>query len=194
MTGRGFTIVELLVVIVVIAVLATISVIAYNGIQARAEKTKTLSAVRSFEQALKAYEAFGNTLPESVSYCLGTGYTDKTGDGVPDCRWNTGTVSPNAAFNASLAQYVQTSITITQKPVTSGNAGIIGMYFMNDSDLTLDGSPQHNWIVYAVQDKHCGRTVPLLIDPYPEGGFTSKPNDTVSENWGSGGLCWIPLE
>lgn len=33
---RGFTIVELLIVIVVIAILAAISIIAYNGIQSRA--------------------------------------------------------------------------------------------------------------------------------------------------------------
>ena len=32
-TARGFTIVELLVVIIVIAILATISIIAYNGIR-----------------------------------------------------------------------------------------------------------------------------------------------------------------
>ena len=32
---RGFTIVELLIVIVVIAILAAISIVAYNGIQAR---------------------------------------------------------------------------------------------------------------------------------------------------------------
>jgi prepilin-type N-terminal cleavage/methylation domain-containing protein len=34
--ARGFTIVELLIVIVVIAILAAITIVAYNGIQSRA--------------------------------------------------------------------------------------------------------------------------------------------------------------
>ena len=41
---RGFTIVELLVVIVVIAILAAISIVAYNGMKERADTAKTASA------------------------------------------------------------------------------------------------------------------------------------------------------
>ena len=37
---RGFTIVELLIVIVVIAILAAITIVAYSGITARANTTK----------------------------------------------------------------------------------------------------------------------------------------------------------
>ena len=190
---QGFTIVEILIVIVVIAILATITVVSYNGIQVRAEKDKTLTAVRAYKQALEVYKAFEGAYPTTATYCLGSGYIDRTGDGNPDCRWNSGNVNPNTAFNSALATYVQASVDITQKPVMSGSSGMVGMYFMNDSRLSLDGNPQYNWIVYAVPDKHCALNVPLLVAPYPTGGFTSKSNDTVSENWGSGGLCWIPL-
>lgn len=51
---RGFTIVELLIVIVVIAILAAITIVAYNGIQNRA---KTSSAQAAANVILKKAEA-----------------------------------------------------------------------------------------------------------------------------------------
>ena len=52
---RGFTIVELLIVVVIIAILAAITIVAYNGIQNRA-KTSSTQAVASSIQ--KKFEAF----------------------------------------------------------------------------------------------------------------------------------------
>ena len=72
--SRGFTIVELLIVIVVIAILAAITVVAYNGIQTRAENTKTITAVATYVRALKAYHADKDSYPQ-LSYpfiCLGS--------------------------------------------------------------------------------------------------------------------------
>ena len=59
----GFTIVELLIVIVVIAILAAISIVAYNGIQARAKDGERLSEIRSIEKALALYYADEGTYP-----------------------------------------------------------------------------------------------------------------------------------
>ena len=191
MSRKGFTIVELLIVIVVIAILASITVVGYSGVRASAEKTKTVSTARSYIQALSAYQLSEGTYPTTSTYCLGNGYTDRTSDGVPDCRWGSGNINPNATFNTTLNKYLQVSASITQAPVMNGTAGVIGMYFMNDSLGMLDGKEQRNWLVYAVPDKKCGMTVPLLTSTYPQ--FTSKGNDAVSENWGSGGLCWMPL-
>ncbi len=52
----GFTIVELLVVIVIIAILAAVSIVAYNGVQTRAENTKTLSGLGQLGKALQLYK------------------------------------------------------------------------------------------------------------------------------------------
>jgi prepilin-type N-terminal cleavage/methylation domain-containing protein len=50
---RGFTIVELLIVIVVIGILAAITIVAYNGVQTRAENNKTVAAVNQSVKLLK---------------------------------------------------------------------------------------------------------------------------------------------
>ncbi len=53
--NRGFTIVELLIVIVVIAILASISIVAYNGIQRRANVSAAYSDMKSLGQAFEIY-------------------------------------------------------------------------------------------------------------------------------------------
>lgn len=53
---RGFTIVELLIVIVVIAVLAAISVVAFAGIQERARDTQRKSDLANLAKAIKLYQ------------------------------------------------------------------------------------------------------------------------------------------
>ena len=54
---EGFTIVELLIVIVVIGILAAITIVAYNGIQERAETTKITSQASAYVRGLKLWEA-----------------------------------------------------------------------------------------------------------------------------------------
>ena len=50
---KGFTIVELLIVIVVIAILATISIVAYNGIQQRARASALADGITKVEKAFR---------------------------------------------------------------------------------------------------------------------------------------------
>jgi prepilin-type N-terminal cleavage/methylation domain-containing protein len=60
---RGFTIVELLIVIVVIAILAAITIIAYNGIQNRARTTKAQTNAAAVQKVAEAYNAINGTYP-----------------------------------------------------------------------------------------------------------------------------------
>lgn len=76
MKSRGFTIVELLIVIVVIGILAAITVVAFNGVQTRANNTQSISTARSWIGAFEAYAAANgnypaNTIVAQDNYCLG---------------------------------------------------------------------------------------------------------------------------
>lgn len=52
---QGFTIVELLIVVVIIAILAAITIIAYTGLQARANNSAADTLVNNVAKKMHAY-------------------------------------------------------------------------------------------------------------------------------------------
>ena len=62
---RGFTIVELLIVIVVIGILAAITIVAYNGVQNRAKDTKYQTDAATIVKKAEAINADTGSYPTS---------------------------------------------------------------------------------------------------------------------------------
>ncbi len=65
---RGFTIVELLIVIVVIGILAAITIVAYSGIQQRARDSVRAQDLSSIKQALLLYNTDHGGVPMTNTY------------------------------------------------------------------------------------------------------------------------------
>lgn len=90
--NHGFTIVELLIVIVVIGVLAAITVVAFNGIQARAKNTSTTQTAKNMVSMLKAYSITNSGLAANTvtkdHLCLGdpSEYPAVSGMAAGECR------------------------------------------------------------------------------------------------------------
>jgi prepilin-type N-terminal cleavage/methylation domain-containing protein len=74
--AQGFTIVELLIVVVIVAILASITLVAFNGVQNRAQNSRILGAVTSWEKILKLYKVQKGALPSSDYNCLSSASTD----------------------------------------------------------------------------------------------------------------------
>lgn len=72
MRQRGFTIVELLIVIVVIGILAAIVIVAFNGVQERARTTRVQAEAKSI---LKASEAARSSKATVLSGVTGSTYS-----------------------------------------------------------------------------------------------------------------------
>lgn len=96
---RGFTIVELLIVIVVIAILAAITIVAYNGIQERASSAAVISEAQAYVKGLKLWEA--DVGRPTTSSCIAPS-TYTTCANSPG--WTTNT-TVDAAFMSNLVSY-----------------------------------------------------------------------------------------
>ena len=64
---KGFTIVELLIVIVVIAILASISIVSYNGIQNRAKATAAASTAKNVATKAEMANTFKSAYPGVIA-------------------------------------------------------------------------------------------------------------------------------
>jgi prepilin-type N-terminal cleavage/methylation domain-containing protein len=99
--NRGFTIVELLIVIVVIAILAAIVIIAYNGVSQRARDAKRLTDITAVYKAIQMYYADNGTYPVTATP-FGNGLSDSNcAAGITSAQWVPGLVPK---YLASLPQ------------------------------------------------------------------------------------------
>ncbi|MGY4893090.1 MAG: type II secretion system protein [Candidatus Saccharimonadota bacterium] len=68
---KGFTIVELLIVVVVIAILAAITIVSFNGISQRAANTAALDSLRKIEKSMLMYRETNRILPPGADFYSG---------------------------------------------------------------------------------------------------------------------------
>ena len=107
---KGFTIVELLIVIVVIAILASISVVAYNGVQDRARNAQIATAADVYKKALEMYRVDHGEYPSGQA-CLGlvSDYPAKDGFAAGQCMYSSVhgvSWSVNNGINDKLLKYI----------------------------------------------------------------------------------------
>lgn len=144
----GFTIVELLIVIVVIAVLAAITVVAFNGIQQRAQATRTISTAQSYIKALQAYITQYGAYPITYNACLGDTNVDTNGNGIPDCGTN-GDTNQSNTLNTELRKVMPTLPKVDLPPITDGTNTITGMrYNWGGSSRIVDGKARPLMVIY----------------------------------------------
>lgn len=112
---RGFTIVELLIVIVVIGILAAIVIVAYSGVQQRARNTQVVTGVVAYQKALISYNTINGSYPVNGG-CLGSNYpANQCWTGID------GTLATDATLDANIATI------FTAKPTLATNLMSIGI-------------------------------------------------------------------
>lgn len=103
---QGFTIVELIVTIVVIGILATITVVAYNGVQAGARDADRMSDLDKIADAIQLYRAKNGNDIQTGSGCGGSG------NGQGWFNYDNNTTYPDSILSCLVAaEYLDDSFT-----------------------------------------------------------------------------------
>ena len=122
--SKGFTIVELLIVIVVIGILAAITIVSYSGISTRAENTKTISGIEKYAKALQIYATNTGAYPITSYPCLGplgSKCSDISSSPTNTCA-GSGSATANATFDTAIKSVLNTMPELsTQSMDCNGN-------------------------------------------------------------------------
>lgn len=170
----GFTIVELLIVIVVIGILAAITIVAYNGIQTRAENTKTINGVAAYTKAFALYAAEKGAYPSTNGYpCLGDPVDSTCARvvlGSPGCGYS-GITYTITAFNDLITPYIGTNKpSISNQITTCSGDNYRGAYVIPNSTDTKNLS-----IVYHLKgDQTCQGVGGVTLIYKNQGGDTTR--------------------
>jgi len=184
--AKGFTIIELLVVIVIIAILATFVIITYRGIQQRANNTQTLLALVDIVKGVQAYAQQNQKYPEDSANpgvlamtCIGDDYEGNqcmdVSSGTPGACNGTLSMVKAAWFSNSVKTLLSKSPMPSKQKISCNGREIVGATYAANFE-----SPGVSVILYFLAgDVSCGA---------PAGLTGSKTYSTSTET-----MCYIYL-
>jgi len=218
---RGFTIIELLIVVVVIAILASIVIVAFSGIQQKARNTARIDTTKAILTSMQMYEAqngAGSLLPlmtlDGTGVCIGNSAEDVDPTEAYSCRYtefSTPVMTSSAAVNQALydalqtvAQYRLQYTPVVQenfsniKKVTASSPFVVGNeYATSGVRYTLDGGAQQDHYVlmsYRLEGNNQDCTLPVVRqDPVTDGVLNFTSGHLYSAVNGGATECWVWL-
>jgi type IV pilus assembly protein PilA len=121
---RGFTIIELLIVIVIIGILASITLVSYSGVTQRTNNASAEQAARSAAGELETYNSANGSFPYDISVLT----SDSSADYYIAPTVATFTLGSTQPASTIEVKYIKCGTTpnATQANITAGNANITG--------------------------------------------------------------------
>lgn len=164
---RGFTIIELLIVIVVIGILVSVVTISWSGAQARSRDSKRLADAKAIEAALESYRSNNNDYPAAVATPASQLAGAATGG------WETSGAAQPGTFLSAIKPYGFTSgVPVDPSNDTLNNVGKTYRYKTYAAGTNGCDSSLGDYYVFVVNDLE---TVNGISPQSP--GFSCAGND-----------------
>lgn len=176
--STGFTIVELLIVIVVIGILAAITIVAYNGVQAKARDSARIAKVKSISKAIELYHADNGRYPQILD---GVGW--ETTCGSQTDSW--GHCDRNKILADTLATYTKID-PVSLSDATQGN------YYYHYTSQATDNYQTYGLMVYLEGNSGAGDGgyVTNAYEVGPKPAYCMSKYTGTAANWTSyNSLC-----
>ena len=121
--SKGFTIIELLIVIIIIGILALIGVVAYGNVQESARNSKRQSDISSLHTALEAYFVQSSTYPSltEINDDSAGGFRETSLKGVPNETFQDPKAANSQLANARTVNQYAYVVTPNACDNTAGN-------------------------------------------------------------------------
>ena len=177
--ARGFTIVELLIVVVIIAILAAITLVTYSGIQQRANNTAIIDAASKSIRVIQAYIAANDAYPSTTSLCITT---------TSGCA-TTGAYTGNTAFENAMA-----TIGTLPRTIPMTGADHVGIIYRYSASRTMNGSKQPVVLFYWLFGVSQQCSLPGITDSPGDVMLTSSAGYTSANDTSTGKtLCVVSI-
>lgn len=136
-SNRGFTLIELMIVVVIVAILTTLAIPGYSSYVRKAQRKEAMAALQGLSQTMERYYAQNNSYKNAA-----VGPADT---GSPRIFPQTAPLDGTAKYNLQITAATDTTYTLQAQPIAGGGQDKDGLLQLKSTgerawDKDLNGS------------------------------------------------------